>query len=192
MAWSASCWPRPSWACCRARRPAPPLLLADLAFGLILFELGYRINLRWLRTNPWIGVSSLAEAGAPSPPCTMAPAPLVRRAADQLRPAGRAGDGDLAGHLVRVINEQKSRRPGDGTRHAPVRAELRAGRVRLQPIVGLWMFRTFEDVGDARRTACWCWPSPAFSGAVFGRRVPAVLRSWASWPRMPPSPSRWR
>jgi hypothetical protein len=33
------------------------LLLADVAFGLILFELGYRINLRWLRTNPWIGVS---------------------------------------------------------------------------------------------------------------------------------------
>ncbi len=29
--------------------------LANLAFALILFELGYRINLRWLRANPWIG-----------------------------------------------------------------------------------------------------------------------------------------
>lgn len=37
-------------------------LLANIAFGLILFELGYRINLRWLRNNPWLGVTSLAEA----------------------------------------------------------------------------------------------------------------------------------
>lgn len=42
----------------------PVALLADFAFGLILFELGYRINLRWLRLNPWLGVTSLAEAAA--------------------------------------------------------------------------------------------------------------------------------
>lgn len=38
-------------------------LLANVAFGLILFELGYRINLAWLRANPWLGVTSLLEAG---------------------------------------------------------------------------------------------------------------------------------
>src|SRR4051812_14394464 len=37
-------------------------MLADVAFGLILFELGYRINLHWLRINPWIGVAGLVEA----------------------------------------------------------------------------------------------------------------------------------
>src|SRR5437764_15456517 len=37
-------------------------LMADVAFGLILFELGYRINLHWLRTNPWIGIAGLVEA----------------------------------------------------------------------------------------------------------------------------------
>jgi len=42
----------------------PIQLLADLAFALMLFELGYRINLRWLRTNPWIAATSLLEAGA--------------------------------------------------------------------------------------------------------------------------------
>src|SRR5687767_10239638 len=41
----------------------PVALLADIAFGLILFELGYRINLRWLRVNPWIGVAGLVESG---------------------------------------------------------------------------------------------------------------------------------
>ncbi len=42
----------------------PIALLADVAFGLILFELGYRINMGWMRANPWLGVSSVAEAGA--------------------------------------------------------------------------------------------------------------------------------
>jgi Kef-type K+ transport system membrane component KefB len=37
-------------------------LLADIAFGLILFEVGYRINLRWLRVNPWVGASGLVES----------------------------------------------------------------------------------------------------------------------------------
>ena len=42
--------------------PGPVLALADVAFGLILFELGYRINLRWFISNPWLGISGLAEA----------------------------------------------------------------------------------------------------------------------------------
>lgn len=42
----------------------PAAVLADFAFGLVLFELGHRINLRWLRVNPWIGVSGVAEAVA--------------------------------------------------------------------------------------------------------------------------------
>lgn len=43
-------------------RGGPAALLADVAFSLILFELGYRINLTWLRRNPWLGVTSLVEA----------------------------------------------------------------------------------------------------------------------------------
>lgn len=38
------------------------LLLANIAFGLILFEAGHRLNLRWLRLNPWIAVSSVLES----------------------------------------------------------------------------------------------------------------------------------
>ncbi len=37
-------------------------LIVDLALALLLFELGSRINLRWLRANPWLLVTSLAEA----------------------------------------------------------------------------------------------------------------------------------
>jgi len=38
------------------------VLLAKIAFGLILFEAGYRLNLRWLRSNPWMGVTSVVES----------------------------------------------------------------------------------------------------------------------------------
>jgi len=42
----------------------PIARLAHFAFSLILFELGYRINLSWLRANPWLSVTSVVEAVA--------------------------------------------------------------------------------------------------------------------------------
>ena len=39
-------------------------LLAQISFGLLLFELGYRINLSWLRHNLWLTLSALVEAVA--------------------------------------------------------------------------------------------------------------------------------
>ncbi|MDZ4255463.1 MAG: cation:proton antiporter [Sulfuritalea sp.] len=38
--------------------------LTNVALALILFELGYRINLGWLRANPWLGATSVVEATA--------------------------------------------------------------------------------------------------------------------------------
>lgn len=40
------------------------LVMANVAFGLILFELGYRINLRWLSSNPWIALAGLVSSSA--------------------------------------------------------------------------------------------------------------------------------
>ncbi|WP_153099008.1 cation:proton antiporter [Paraburkholderia hayleyella] len=37
-------------------------LLLDVALGLLLFELGSRLDLLWIRRNPWLILSSLAEA----------------------------------------------------------------------------------------------------------------------------------
>ncbi|WP_233832961.1 cation:proton antiporter [Paraburkholderia sp. ZP32-5] len=39
---------------------ARPLL--DVALGLLLFELGGRLDLRWIRRNPWLILSSIAES----------------------------------------------------------------------------------------------------------------------------------
>lgn len=37
------------------------VLLAQLALTLVLFELGHRIRLRWLRTNPWVAAAALLQ-----------------------------------------------------------------------------------------------------------------------------------
>lgn len=37
-------------------------IVVDIAVGLLLFELGQRIDLGWLRRNPWLLVTSLLEA----------------------------------------------------------------------------------------------------------------------------------
>jgi Kef-type K+ transport system membrane component KefB len=48
----------------RADAPTTAALsfLANFALGLFLFELGHRINLRWLVHNPWILISGIAES----------------------------------------------------------------------------------------------------------------------------------
>lgn len=37
-------------------------VLVDLSIGLIVFELGFRCDLKWLRRNPWLPVAALAES----------------------------------------------------------------------------------------------------------------------------------
>jgi Kef-type K+ transport system membrane component KefB len=38
-------------------------VLLDIALGLILYELGSRLDIGWIRRNPWLLVSSVAESG---------------------------------------------------------------------------------------------------------------------------------
>ena len=107
------------------------LLLANVAFGLILFELGYRINLRWLRANPWMGVSSLAEALLTFGGVFLAGA-LVRDQHRHRAGGGDPGHVDLAGRHPARGQRAAQRRSGHRA-HAPLLGtELRPGRLRLQ------------------------------------------------------------
>jgi Kef-type K+ transport system membrane component KefB len=152
------------------------LLLADLAFGLILFELGYRINLRWLRTNPWIGVAGLAESGL-----TFIAVWLIARAfgtpAINALMLASLSMATSPATVVRVINEQRS--SGQVTERA---LHLCAQNCVLavfafNATVGLWIFRTSEDIGDALWNSLVVLGVSAFTGAVFGIVVPALLRT---------------
>jgi Kef-type K+ transport system membrane component KefB len=157
-------------------KPGTVLVLADIAFGLILFELGYRINLRWLRTNPWIGVSGLAEALL-----TFAVVYLIARAfgmgginAMMLASLSMATS---PATVVRVINEQKS--SGQVTERALHLCALNCvlAVFAFNASVGLWIFRTSEDLGDALWNSLVVLAVSAASGALFGVVVPAVLRT---------------
>lgn len=39
-------------------------IFVDIAFGLLLFELGHRLDVGWLRRNPWLLAASVLEAAA--------------------------------------------------------------------------------------------------------------------------------
>ncbi|MEW6371073.1 MAG: cation:proton antiporter [Pseudomonadota bacterium] len=160
--------------------PAPdagPIpMLADVAFGLILFELGYRINLRWLRANPWIGVAGLVESIA-----TFAAVYLIALAfgTPQLTALMLASlaMATSPATVVRVINEQRS--SGQVTERV---LHLSAQNCVLavfafNVVVGFWIFRTFEDLGDALLNSLVMLAVSALSGAVFGLLVPALLRA---------------
>jgi Kef-type K+ transport system membrane component KefB len=151
-------------------------LLADVAFGLILFELGYRINLRWLRTNRWIGVAGLVEALATFVAVYFIASRFGTPQLTALMLASLAMATSPA-TVVRVINEQRS--SGQVTERA---LHLSAQNCVLavfafNVVVGFWIFRTSEDLGDALWNSLVALAMSAFTGAVFGMAVPALLRA---------------
>jgi len=154
----------------------PVSMLADVAFGLILFELGYRINLRWLRSNPWIGIAGVVESVA-----TFIAVYLIAIAFDtpQLTALMLASlsMATSPATVVRVINEQRS--SGQVTERV---LHLSAQNCVLavfafNAVIGFWIFRTFEDIGDAIWNSLVLLAVSALTGAVFGLLVPALLRA---------------
>jgi Kef-type K+ transport system membrane component KefB len=154
----------------------PVLVMADIAFGLMLFELGYRINLRWLRTNPWIGVAGLVEAGT-----TFAAVYLIATAfgSAQLTALMLAAlsMATSPATVVRVINEQRS--SGQVTERVMHLAALNCvlSVFAFNVVVGFWMFRASEDLGDATWNSLVMMALSALAGAVAGVLVPGVLRA---------------
>ena len=151
------------------------MLLAHLGLGLILFELGYRINLRWLRNNPWIVVTSLMEAV-----CTFAavyavawlagmdrlPAALIASLAMSSSPAG----------LLRVLNEQGA--AGQVTERAMHLTALNCVMAvfTFNIVVGIGVFQTSGDVAHAAASSLLVLAASSGLGALFGALVPLWLR----------------
>ena len=140
------------------------LLLANVAFGLILFEFGYRINLRWLRVNPWIGVTGLVEATA-----TFAAVYFVAQwygtsAMNALLLASLAMSTSPAG-VLRVINEQRS--SGQVTERilhlSAINCVLAVFAFKV--IVGFWVFQSSGNLWQASSNSRLPWmTSRVFSG----------------------------
>jgi len=151
------------------------MLLANLGFGLILFELGYRINLRWLRNNPWIVATSLLEAA-----CTFAAVYLVAHLCGMDRlpaalTASLAMSSSPAG-LLRVLNEQGA--AGQVTERAMHLTALNCVMAvfTFNIVVGIGVFQTSGDIAHAAGISLLVLAASAGLGALFGALVPLWLR----------------
>lgn len=151
------------------------MLLANFAFGLMLFELGYRINLHWLRVNPWIAVMGGVEAFATfvavyaislwfhASPLVAA---LLASLAMSTSPAG----------ILRVINEQSS--SGQVTERILHLSAMNCvlAVFMFKVIVGIGVFQTSGNLLSAAWSSLVVLAVSAGIGAAFGVAVPAMLR----------------
>jgi Kef-type K+ transport system membrane component KefB len=153
----------------------PIALLAHFAFGLILFELGYRINLRWLRVNPWLAITGVVEASgcfaavfmlAQAFALPMVPSLLLAALAMATSPAA----------VLRVANELQS--SGQVTERL---FHLTACNCLLtlfifKAVVGYWVLASAGSAFEAAWNTLVVIGVSVAIGATFGVAVPALLR----------------
>lgn len=153
----------------------PMLILADVAFGLILFELGYRINLRWLSSNPWIAVAGVVEAGA-----TFAAVYFIATAAG-ITPVTALLLAALVmstspATVMRVINEERS--AGQVTERVLHLSALNCvlAVFIFNLIVGFRAFHNGGELPGAALGSLTVLLASAGTGMLFGVLVPAMLQ----------------
>lgn len=155
-------------------QPISILLLANIGFGLILFESGYRINLRWLINNPWIAISSLTEStltfcmiyvlvkyyGLGSSTCL-----LLAALSTATSPAT----------VVRIINEQRS--SGQVTERVLHLSVLNCvwAVFLFKIIVGLVIFKASGSIWQASYSSLNVFLLSVILGTLFGMVMPAIL-----------------
>ncbi|MDQ1363415.1 MAG: hypothetical protein QG652_1276 [Pseudomonadota bacterium] len=155
---------------------SPMLLLANLAFGLILFEAGYRINLRWLRINPWIGVTSLAEATLTFVAVYATATAFGLASSTSLLLAALSMASSPAA-IVRVINEQRS--TGQVTERLLHLSAMNCvlAVFAFKVIVGLIVFKTSGNIWQAVYSSLVVLSVSIILGALLGVVMPALLRA---------------
>jgi Kef-type K+ transport system membrane component KefB len=153
----------------------PVLALADVAFGLILFELGYRINLRWLRNNPWLGVAGLVESISTFVAIYFIAIAFGTADMSALMLAALAMSTSPA-TVVRVVNEMRG--SGQVTERVLHLTALNCilSVFTFNIIVGFWIFHSSADIGDATINSLVALLMSGVVGAIFGIAVPALLR----------------
>lgn len=156
-------------------RGGPMALLADVAFGLILFELGYRINLGWLRANPWLAVTSVVEAGGCfaavfyiAQAFSVAPVPALLLAALSMSTSPAA--------VLRVANELRSSgQVTERTLHLSAFNCVLAVIV-FKIVVGYGLLLSDGSILQAVWSSLVVLAVSAGVGVLFGVAVPALLR----------------
>jgi len=152
-----------------------PLLPANIAFGLILFEFGYHINLRWLKCNPWIGITGLVEVIATFIAVYALTQWYGTSTFISLSLAALAMATSPAG-VLSVINEQRS--SGQVTErilHLSVFSCVLA-TITFNVIVAFWVSRASENIFHAPIDSMIMLVTSIALGVVFGIVLPIMLR----------------
>ncbi|HYD80310.1 MAG TPA: cation:proton antiporter [Paucimonas sp.] len=151
------------------------MLLANIAFGLMLFEFGYRINLKWLRFNPWIAVTGVVESA-----CTFAAVYLAAQwfgmpAVDALLTASLAMSTSPAA-VLRIVNELRS--SGQVTERVLHLSALNCTLAvfTFKVVLGLWIFQSSGSLWQAVSNSLGVLLVSAGLGALFGIVLPGILR----------------
>lgn len=149
--------------------------LANIALGLILFELGSRINLRWLRVNPWLGMTGAVEATATFA-AIYATASWFGMPAIPALLIAALGMSTSPAALLRVVNEQASN--GQVTERALHLTAFNCvlAVLAFKAIVGFSIFQSSGDVSRAIWGSALLLLFSAAIGVAFGVLVPGLLR----------------
>jgi Kef-type K+ transport system membrane component KefB len=151
------------------------LHVANVAFGLVLFEFGYRINLRWLRANPWLGATGVLEAGITFVATYLTARGFGAANLSALLLASLAMSTSPAA-VIRVINEQRSSGlVTERVLHLTAMSSVLAV-LAFKTILGFWAFDTSGDLWLALSSSVLVLAVSSGIGAAFGVLAPGMLR----------------
>ncbi|MBH9579615.1 cation:proton antiporter [Inhella proteolytica] len=149
-------------------------LVAYTAFGLLLFEFGYRVNLRWFRHNPWLGGAALADALL----CFLAIGAVARwLGADAASAALLAalGMASSPAALVRVLNEERAAgQIAERLIHVAVVGCVLAV-LAFKAVLAVHVYQSSGSLAQAAFAGGWALLLSAGLGLLAGVAMPALL-----------------
>jgi Kef-type K+ transport system membrane component KefB len=149
--------------------------LANVALSLVLFELGYRINLRWFRNNPWVLLLGVVESAVTFALIYVAAGWFGLPVDMRLIIAALSVSASPAG-IVRVANELRS--AGQVTERVLHLCAINCmmSVLALKLVVGYWYLNTSGDLVLAAFGSIHVVATSVAVGALLGVAVPWLLR----------------
>lgn len=149
--------------------------LANVALSLVLFELGYRINLRWFRHNPWMLALGVVESLITFAAIYWVSGWFDLPVDHRLIIAALSISASPAG-VVRVANELRS--AGQVTERVLHLCAINCilSVVALKLVVGYWYLNTSGDLVLAAFGSMYIVATSVAIGALLGVVVPWMLR----------------
>lgn len=149
--------------------------LANVALSLVLFELGYRINLRWFRHNPWMLALGVVESIVTFVAIYWVSGWFDLPVDHRLIIAALSISASPAG-VVRVANELRS--AGQVTERVLHLCAINClmSVVALKLVVGYWYLSTSGDLALAVFGSMYVVATSVAVGALLGVAVPWLLR----------------